>query len=497
MSRAVNGGAGAESDTHFLFMVFRRVELAVCSLFRSAFFVLWKRAGIHGKAPKLRLRAHIGWDRKKPAKGQTFPVRDTTDKKNLFLLVQLRWLAVAGQVVTILIVHYQMGIALPLDQMGAVILFLVGLNIISLLHLRRQTAVSNTQLFLELLIDVSALTVQLYLSGGASNPFISLYLLQITLGAVLLEAWSAWALVLVATACFTWLIGAYRPLELPPGREGHLLGLHIQGMFLCFVLTASLIVPFITRITRNLRARDAHLADLRQRSMEEDHIVRLGLLASGAAHELGTPLATLSVIVNDWRRMPVVKADPDMAEDIAEMQNQIDRCKAIVSGILLSSGEARGEGTVRTTVASFLDDLVEEWKASRSPACVDYDNSVHSREGIISDLALKQVIFNVLDNALEVSPGWVGIAAGRQGDSLVLTVNDAGPGFEDAMLAEFGKPYRSSKGRPGGGLGLFLVVNVVRKLGGTVAARNRAGGGASVTMTLPLAALSAGETHGD
>ncbi|CAO3380956.1 Sensor histidine kinase PrrB (RegB) (EC 2.7.3.-) [Azospirillum argentinense] len=442
-------------------------------------------------------RAHTNGDRRKPAKGQTFSVRDTTDKKNLFLLVQLRWLAVAGQVVTILIVHFQMGITLPLDQMGAVILFLVALNIASVLHLRRQTSVSNTQLFLELLIDVSALTVQLYLSGGASNPFISLYLLQITLGAVLLEAWSAWALVLVATACFTFLIGAYRPLALPPGLEGLLLGLHIQGMFLCFVLTASLIVPFITQITRNLRARDAHLADLRQRSMEEDHIVRLGLLASGAAHELGTPLATLSVIVNDWRRMPVVKGDPDMAEDIAEMQNQIDRCKAIVSGILLSSGEARGEGTLRTTVTAFLDDLVEEWKASRSPSCVDYDNSVRSREGIISDLALKQVIFNVLDNALEVSPGWVGIAAGRQGDSLVLTVNDAGPGFEERMLAEFGKPYRSSKGRPGGGLGLFLVVNVVRKLGGTVAARNRPGGGASVTMTLPLAALSAGENHGD
>ncbi len=427
----------------------------------------------------------------------TIPVRDTTDKKNLFLLVQLRWLAVIGQVVTILIVHFQLRIPLPLEPMGAVVLFLVGLNIVSLIHLRSQATANNTQLFLELLIDIAALTVQLYLSGGATNPFISLLLLQVALGAVLLEAWSTWVLVLVATACFAWLTGTYRPLALPPDREGELLSLHIQGMFICFVLAASLLVPFITQINRNLRDRDAYLANLRQRSMEEDHIVRLGLLASGAAHELGTPLATLSVILNDWKRMPALKSDPDMAEEIAEMQSQINRCKSIVSGILMSSGEARGEGTVRTTVPSFLDDLVAEWKSSRSPTRVDYDNGFRTTERIISDLALKQVIFNVLDNALEASPGWVGIAVGRQADNLVVAVNDEGPGFPDGMLAEFGKPYRSSKGRPGGGLGLFLVVNVVRKLGGTVVAKNRPGGGASVTLTLPLAALSPGGGDGD
>ncbi|WP_247872079.1 ATP-binding protein [Azospirillum sp. TSO35-2] len=423
-------------------------------------------------------------------------MRDTTDRKNLFLLVQLRWLAVVGQVVTILIVHVQMGIALPLQPMSAVVVFLIALNTASLVQIRRKSSVSNTQLFLELLIDVFALTVQLYLSGGATNPFISLYLLQVALGAVLLEAWSAWALVLVATAGFTWLTGTYRALPLPHQLEGGLFSLHIQGMFICFVLAASLLVPFLTQINRNLRARDAYLAELRQRSMEEAHIVRMGLLASGAAHELGTPLATLSVILNDWRRMPALTADPDLSEEMAEMQSQIDRCKAIVSGILLSSGEARGEGTVRTTVRDFMDDLVEDWRCSRSPARFDYENAFRSKERMISDLALKQVLFNVLDNALEASPGWIGVAVRRQGDNLVVAVNDAGPGFDDAILAELGKPYRSTKNRPGSGLGLFLVVNVLRKLGGTVSAKNRSGGGASVTLTLPLSTLSPEGTDG-
>jgi two-component system, sensor histidine kinase RegB len=422
---------------------------------------------------------------------------DQTDRKNLLLLVQLRWLAVIGQVVTILVVHFWFGIALPLTRLAIVIAFLIGLNIVSLLRHHYRNIVSNTELFLVLLLDVAALTVQLHLSGGAANPFISLYLLQVTLAAVLLDAWSTWALVVITSGCFVWLTAFHRDVLLWRGHVGGFAWLHIQGMFVCFVLSAALLVLFITRINRNLRARDAHLASLRQQSAEEDHIVRMGLLASGAAHELGTPLATLSVILNDWQRMPTLEDTPELSQEITEMQLQVDRCKAIVSGILMSSGEARGEGTLRTTVNAFLDALAAEWRASRSPQRFEYTNAFGHDEAILSDIALKQVIFNLFDNALEASPKIVRVGVGRTGDDFVITVTDEGPGFSAEMLAEFGKPYRSSKGRLGGGLGLFLVVNVVRKLGGLVAAQNAARGGAIVTLTLPLASLSPRASHGD
>lgn len=424
----------------------------------------------------------------------TTSIPDTANDQNLFLLIQLRWLAVIGQVLTILVVDTWLDIALPLREMGGVVLFLVGLNLVSLLRRFRQQAVTNTELFLELLLDVAALTVQLYLSGGASNPFISLYLLQVGLGAVLLERWSAWTLVALTSACFVWLTSAFRPLALPHHQQGELFRLHISGMFVCFILAAGLLVLFITRINQNLRARDSNLAALRQKSAEEDHIVRMGLLASGAAHELGTPLATISVILNDWRRMPAFN-DADLAEEITEMQSQLDRCKAIVSGILMSSGEARGEGTLRTTVGEFFDELVAEWKASRSPPALDYEAAPGPVEVIISDLALKQVLFNIFDNALEASPLWVGISVQRHAEMIVVEVRDHGTGFTKEMLAALGTPYRSSKNRPGGGLGLFLVVNVVRKLGGTVVAQNDVTG-ARVTLTLPLATLSPATPHG-
>ncbi|PWR17842.1 ATP-binding protein [Zavarzinia compransoris] len=417
-------------------------------------------------------------------------MEDFTNKKNLLILIQLRWLAVCGQVITMEVVHYMLGITLPLPSMAAVVLFLIALNIVALTRYRQLEEVTNFELMLELLLDVVALTIQLYLSGGASNPFISLYLLQVILAAVLLEAWSAWLVVAVSIGGFIALTFAHYPLNLPHGGPQDLFSLHVQGMFIGFFLAAFLVVLFLSRIQGNLRSREANLAALRQRALEEDHVVRLGLLASGAAHELGTPLATLSVILGDWQRMPALAGDPDLKREMAEMQAQLERCKAIVSGILLSAGDMRGEGTLRTTLAGFLDETVEEWRDSRNPAALDYTSVITDDVPIVSDTALKQVIFNVLDNALEASPAWIGVAAGRQGGNIVVTVSDAGPGFAPEMLKEFGKPYRSTKGRPGGGLGLYLVANVVRKLGGTVSARNGADGGASVTLALPVAALS-------
>ena len=223
----------------------------------------------------------------------------------------------------------------------------------------------------------------------------------------------------------------------------------------------------------------------------------MGLLASGAAHELGTPLATLSVILGDWRRMPPFTEQPDLQQEIDEMQTQLIRCKTIVTGILRSAGDARGEAPEITAIHAFLDELVSEWRTTRPVRTFDYRNSFGDDLPIIADWGLKQMIHNVLDNALEASPDWVGFYASRDQGHLVLRVHDAGPGFVPAMLAKFGKPYQSSKGRAGGGLGLFLSLNVARSLGGSISALNRDSGGAAVIMRLPLSAITHGEMHDD
>jgi len=413
--------------------------------------------------------------------------------KNMLQLIELRWIAVIGQITTIAGAILVFDVRLPLVQMLEVLACLIAFNVASHLRWHEHRPVTNSELFLALLVDVASLTMQLYLSGGTTNPFAFLFLLQVILSAVLLEAWSTWTIVGITLACLAGLAVFAEPLALPFDHARGIGSLYVQGMLICFILNAALLVVFISRISGTLRTKAAQLADLRQRAAEEEHIVRMGLLASGAAHELGTPLATLSVILGDWKRMPEFRQNPELLEEIGEMQAQLKRCKSIVSGILLSAGEARGESAVRTTIRDFLDDLVEDWRDSRPAREFVYLNRIERDQPVAFDEALKQMIDNVLDNALEASPDWVGLEAWLEDGTLLLAVRDRGPGFLPSMLANFGKPYQSSKGRAGGGLGLFLVVNVARTLGGAVAATNRPEGGAEVRLTLPLSAIALAE----
>lgn len=410
---------------------------------------------------------------------------------NMQQLIQLRWIAVPGQLITIAFAQFVFMLHLPLWQMLTVIAGLVAFNLYSIQHwrIRRNGAsptVSNHDLFFSLLVDVFALTALLYFSGGATNPFSALYLLQIVLGAVILESRTLWALIALSSLCFCGLTLQYHPLEL---LQAPLPAPYLQGLVVCYGINATLLSLFVTHINRKQRERDARLADLRQRALEEEHIVRMGLLASGAAHELSTPLSTMAVILGDWARMPTLLNAPGIEDDLAEMQRQVNRCKAIVTGILLSAGEARGESPAETSVHAFLDELTEEWRNTRKPEQFSYVNRFGDDLAIVSDSALKQTICNILDNALEASPQAVALTVARQHNQLILSISDKGRGFPDEMLEQIGKPYQSSKNRPGSGLGLFLVVNVLRTLGGTVAARNLDHGGAVVTLNLPLDAL--------
>ncbi len=426
-----------------------------------------------------------------------FYVTHTTDRQNMQLLIQLRWLAIVGQIITICLVHWGLDIRLPLPEMFSILGGLLVINLACMWWLRwRKHDISSADLFVALLADVCGLSLQLYLSGGSNNPFVTLFLLQVTLGAVLLRPMHAWGMVVLTACCAVTLSFFYQPLQIMTNRGGSMHSLYLVGLLISFGLNAILLVAFINRIMANLQLRDMRLADLRQRAAEEEHIVRMGLLASGAAHELGTPLSTLAVILGDWQHVPAITQQADLMEDLQEMEHQVQRCKSIVTGVLMSAGETRGDAPQTTTLIHFMDMVSERWSDHRQPANFVYRKYIAKDLPIISDTALQQMIFNVLDNALEASPDFVQLVVECNTDEmpwLTILVTDSGPGFHPDVLAQLGKPYQSTKGRPGGGLGLFLVMNVARTLGGEMRARNREphlGGGAEVRILLPLEAIA-------
>lgn len=412
-------------------------------------------------------------------------------RRNARLLVQLRWLAVFGQFATILVVHAVLGAALPLWPMLAALAVLAALNL-AVTAARGRWPRTERQVFATLLVDAACLTVQLYLSGGVGNPFVSLYLLQVVLAAVLLPAWAGWAMAGLTSALFAALAAAAPGFPLPQGYASQLSVPFVATSWFNFTLSAGLLVALVTRIVRNSTEREARLAALRQRAAEEEHVVRMGLLASGAAHELGTPLSSIAVMLGDWQDEPAITGSPALTADLAEMRGEIMRCKTILGGILNASGEVRGEAPTRTTLSAFLDGIVAGWRSAGTVA-VEWRNLAGSGEmRIVGDRALAQTIQNLLDNAAEAGAGRIAVTARRDGAMLELTVEDDGGGFAPEILANLGKPYQSTKERRGSGLGLFLASNVLRTLGGTLEARNREDGGGLVRIALPLAALAIG-----
>jgi two-component system, sensor histidine kinase RegB len=429
-----------------------------------------------------------------PGPADSLEPEAATARQNLLQLVKLRWIAVAGQLVTIAFAVIALHITLPLMKMGVVMAAFVALNLVSQRRLRWSTPVTNLELFYSLTLDALVLTALLYYSGGATNPFTSLYLLHVILGAVLLKRWAVWAMVGVTVTGFLGLLAMHYPLVLPSEGPG-LMALYVGGAFVGFILDAVLLVVFMSRISDNLRQRDDRLAALRQQAAEEDHIVRMGLLASGAAHELGTPLATLDVILGDWRRMEKLAEDETLAREIEDMRAEVARCKAIVTGVLVSAGEARGDHAELSTLKTYLTSVFEDWRLRCPAAIARYQDDLADDPAIVADSALKQAICNLLDNAFEASAKTpILFRASVAQSELTLSVEDEGPGFAPEALAALGKPYQSTKARIGGGLGLFLVANVARKLDGRMEATNRPTGGARVAIVIPLKALELGET---
>ncbi|MET1754142.1 ATP-binding protein [Novosphingobium sp. RD2P27] len=412
--------------------------------------------------------------------------------ENMRQLIQLRWLAVIGQLIAILAVHFLLRVELPLAPMIAIVGLLAFANFLFRLRVRRSWIVSG-ELVLALLLDMAALTAQLYLSGGATNPFISLYLVQVVLGAILLQAPLAWLLVASSCVCTAFLSIHYRPLVFPAEFSDDATVLLMSGSWISFVMVAVLLVLFSTRITRNLRARDAYAAELGQRAVEEDGIVRMGLFASGAAHELGTPLSTLAVLIADWQRHPVILGDKQFAEELEEAQAELGRCKQIVSNILHSAGRSRGEAMGSASAEALLESIAAEWRIVHPSVPLKHSFDWTGTPAVAAEPALRQAIWSLLDNAAEASPAGVLLLGEVIDDEfLMVTIADRGIGFSPQQLERIGALNQTTK-NAGHGVGLFLAGTVARRLGGKLEASNRLGGGAEVRLTLPIVNSPASE----
>lgn len=414
---------------------------------------------------------------------------------NLRRLYALRNIAIAGQAVTILLAVRALGMALPVATLTGVIGAQVLLNLLTRWRLRRAWPVGDTELFAQLSLDALALTLLLYFSGGSTNPFVLLYLLPITLTAAALPGFYTWIMAGITFAGYSLLMLVYRPLPHLHTQHGSEFDQHVLGMWLGFVVSAVLIAYFVVKMGQTLRDRDRDLAALREQQLRNERILALGTLATGAAHELGTPLSTMAVLIRELERENHGAA---LTERLAILRDQVKRCKRILSGLTDSTGQVRAESGSGRRLDRYLHDLVADWQGMRPATAVrTHWQGTQPAPALLAEHTLSQAIMNILNNAADAAPGPVEVDGRWDERELRLEVCDRGAGLTPAVEKNAGTLFFTTKEAGQGlGLGLFLAHATFDRFGGTLQLFNREGGGACTRLMLPLTDLRVGDHDG-
>jgi len=405
---------------------------------------------------------------------------------NLQRLVVYRSLLVAVQMFAVVAADV-VDFDLPLVPVIAVIVVFAVLNFTTWWRLRWiDRPVGDQELFLHLLSDVLILGTLLYFSGGSTNPFVSLFLVPLTLAAASLPGRYTWAVAGAALCTYSLLMVWYVPL---PHSHGVNFSLHVIGMWFGFVLSAILISYFAVKMSATLREREQALANAREVALRDERLVALGTLAAGAAHELGTPLATMAVLAKDMESE--CEATPALSGSVHVLRSQIARCKDILGKLAMSAGQNRAEAGREHALDMYLAQIMEQWLKERPSVQLHQQwQGAQPAPHIIADQTLTHAITNILNNAADASEQEVAVNGRWSEHELRLDICDRGAGLSEAAAVHAGEPFFTTKppGR-GLGLGLFLAQSVVQRLGGSVQLSNRAEGGTCVRIVLPLSGL--------
>ncbi|MCA9195248.1 MAG: HAMP domain-containing histidine kinase [Planctomycetales bacterium] len=420
--------------------------------------------------------------------------------------LQLRWVAVLGQLLTLAVVTW----GLRIELRGVSLLSMIGVTAISnaaywfwLIRLHRSGVTRTDRLSGDgvlgdqvitglLLLDICTLTGMLYFSGGLTNPFALFYFVNIAVaGAIVTPIW-AWMCWLATVAGVFLLMLDSVPISiltshfptLSSGTDAW--SIPKVGEFVAFAACGGVITYFITILTGELRQRENELQEAEAARIRNRQLEALATLAGGAAHELATPLSTIAVVAKELgRSLEKIRAPESLSQDVALIRDELNRCREILNRMTSAAGEAAGEGLRRITLDEFLQECLV---GLREPQRVQVKTTSSEQVNLLPVQAAAQALRNLMQNALDATPATqpIEVSASTSDSHWQIQVIDHGTGMSPEVLERVGEPFFTTKepGR-GMGLGLYLTENVLRRLDGTLQFSSRLGQGTTALVTLP------------
>jgi two-component system sensor histidine kinase RegB len=410
-------------------------------------------------------------------------------------IVRLRYAMAAGQITTVLFVRYALKIDLPLESIAVGPALVAASNLLLAARVARPDAPrkvgSTTLVAWAFVLDTLCLTGVLTLTGGPTNPFSLLYLVQITLSATILT--KPWTRLLgaLSSLCFGLLFWKYRPIPLlEMHHPADATNLHLIGMWISFSVAAFLIAMFSGKISELLRQREDSLLRMEGELAKKDRLASLVTLAAGAAHELNTPLGTIAVVAKELERVATnALNNSSIAEDTRLIRAEVDRCREILWRMSVQGAEPAAEVPERVDAGELLAQICRDsQQASRLK--IDLEDPPALQVFTIPRRSVQQALIPLVKNALEASArdSLVRISALQVGEVLRFVVVDRGAGMSPEVLRRIGEPFFTTK-EPGKGMGLgvFLVRTLAEQLGGSLTFESSVDGGTSAILELPVA----------
>lgn len=391
-------------------------------------------------------------------------------------ILALRWLSIAVMTMAALVAPILLDLSIRPWPLLAIAFGLALINLVSQSDSQKGKLSTPLVMTGHLVTDLAAWGLYAYLSGGTTNPLISLMLPIAAVGAMVLTQQMAWLLAASAIAIYA-LVWIYAPpLTVRDPAAG--VWWHLAGMAMTFGMSAAVVTAFISRLSTTLRAREAALAQAREAQLRNERIVALANLAAGTAHELGTPLGTLKLLSGELSKLPDIP--PNIHEDLLLMDQQVDRCRGILQALAARSGNLRAEGGCTVRLGPWLRDLIESCKKDKPLATLVLKIQAPAHEFLlVADQTLHQAIANLINNASEADPrGAALVTAELAAGGVTLRVVDGGPGFDPP-----GEQTASSFG--GMGVGLSLADLAIGRHGGTLNFKKNPDGGTIAQVYLP------------
>ncbi len=443
--------------------------------------------------------------------------------------IQLRWVAVFGQLTTVLVVWF----VLHIDVMLIPLLMIIAATCLSQVALQivfwqlrarakrtgfdvsptsmpprpeEQGILAQSIIGIVMAADLVVLTSLLYFSGGAANPFVVFYIVNLCLAATMLSATWSWILTALSLYGFVFLLMYSKPLSIREGQaeirellRGSQVGIEQVGLFVAVTTCIVVIVYFTTMLNSQLRKRELELREAERLQAKTDKLQALGTLAAGAAHELATPLSTIAVTSTELHReLQRLEASPEVREDVKLIRSEVDRCRKILDRMSIEAGQMTWEQIETITIEELFDEINEDLK-HRDRVQFQLDESLKEEELTIPLGLLAQALRGIVKNAIEATPPPKRISCkadlielptkGNASPKRVarLLVIDQGQGITPDDLVKIGDPFFTTKPTGQGmGLGLFLARSVIERLKGSMTINSLAGQGTTVTITLPL-----------